>query len=188
MNSEVPCTDSAHVVVGGCQEHIRNQSTSEAALYSSMKTKTIEEMKTLEVLAKHAGILVHDHETALYHFGFDHAECNAHILHYLRKNSEETGNQWSEDFANFLNTMNVLKQELKGNHDTPFRADLMSLFSAEYDVILNEAVEQNKSTKGKLAKAEEYTLINRLSRHKDHHFYLQRVQLLRSQTICLNGI
>lgn len=122
-----------------------------------------------EVLAKHAGILVHDHETALYHFGIDHAECNAHILRYLRKNSEETGNLWSEDFANLLNTMNVLKQELEGSHDMPFRADLMSLFSAEYDAILNEAIEQNKSTKGKLAKAEEYTLINRLRRYKDNH-------------------
>lgn len=169
MNSEVLCTDSTHVVVGGCQEHIRNQSTSEAVLYSSLKTKTIEEMKTLEVLANHAGILVHDHETALYHFGIDHAECNAHILRYLRKNSEETGNLWSEDFANLLNTMNVLKQELEGSHSTPFHADLMSLFNAEYDVILNEAIEQNKSTKGKLAKAEEYTLINRLRRHKDNH-------------------
>lgn len=147
MNSEVLCTDSAHVVVGGCQEHIRNQSTSEAALYSSMKTKTIDEMKTLVFIAKHAGILVHDHETALYHFGINHAECNAYILRYLRKNSEETGNQWSEDFANLLNTMNVLKQELKGNHDTPFRADLMSLFSAQYDVILNEAVEQKHQRK-----------------------------------------
>ncbi len=65
--------------------------------------------------------------------------------------------------------MNVLKQELEGSHDTPLRAALMSLFSAEYDAILNEAIEQNKSTKGKLAKAEEYTLINRLRRHKDNH-------------------
>lgn len=35
--------------------------------------------------------LVHDHETALYHFGTAHVECNVHILRYLTKNSEYTG-------------------------------------------------------------------------------------------------
>lgn len=35
------------------------------------------------------------HETALYHFGTDHAECNVHLIRYLCKNTEETGHEWS---------------------------------------------------------------------------------------------
>ena len=31
-------------------------------------------------------ILVHDHETSLYSYGLDHAECNVHLLRYLIKN------------------------------------------------------------------------------------------------------
>ena len=42
------------------------------------------------------------HETALYHFGTDHAECNVHIIRYLRKNTEETGNRWSDSHISFF--------------------------------------------------------------------------------------
>lgn len=165
LNSEVLCTDSTYVSVGGVQEYIRNQSTSEAVLYSPMKTKSIDEMKETEVLARFAGTLVHDHETALYHFGTDHAECNAHILRYLRKNCEETGNPWSEEMADLLKAMNELKIDLR----EPFCADLLDLCRTEYDTILQDALQQNKKTKGKIAKEEEYALINRLRRYEDNH-------------------
>jgi transposase len=59
-----------------------------------------------------AGILVHDHETALYHFGTDHAECNVHIIRYLRKNTEETGNQWSDKMISLLVGMNKQRKGL----------------------------------------------------------------------------
>ncbi|MBQ9242772.1 MAG: transposase [Proteobacteria bacterium] len=130
-----------------------------------MKTKSIKEMKETEVIAQFAGTLVHDHETALYHFGTNHAECNAHILRYLRKNSEETGNAWSEEMADLLKAMNELKKDLETN----FCEDLLGLCSTEYDAILQDALQQNKKTKGKIAKEEEYTLINRLKRYKENH-------------------
>lgn len=60
-----------------------------------MKSKAIDALKKIDFLKKFSGILVHDHETALYHFGTDHGECNVHIIRYLRKNTEETGHGWS---------------------------------------------------------------------------------------------
>lgn len=59
---------------------------------SAMGSKSIEALKEQDFLKQYAGILLHDHETALYHFGTDHAECNVHIIRYLRKNTEETEN------------------------------------------------------------------------------------------------
>lgn len=41
------------------------------------------------------------YETSLYHFGTDYAECNVHIIRYLRKNTEETENTWSDDMITF---------------------------------------------------------------------------------------
>ena len=38
----------------------------------------------------------------LYYYGTEYAECNAHILRYLKKNTEETGNAWSGEFASLL--------------------------------------------------------------------------------------
>ena len=102
LNAEILCTDSTAITVQGAQEYIRNFSTSEDVLYCPMKTKNIDEMKETSILSKYAGILVHDHETALYHFGTGHAECNAHILRYLRKNTEEAQNSWSKEFGSLL--------------------------------------------------------------------------------------
>ena len=77
-----------------------------------MKSKTIEALEKLQLLKKYAGILVHDHETALYHFGTYHAECNVHIIRYLRKNTEETGNKWSGEMSALLCEMNKARKEL----------------------------------------------------------------------------
>ena len=38
--------------------------------------------------------------------GTDYAECNVHIIRYLRKNTEETENPWSEEMAFLLRGMN----------------------------------------------------------------------------------
>lgn len=37
-----------------------------------MEKKTIPALKEIHFLRKYTGILVHDHETTLYHFGTDH--------------------------------------------------------------------------------------------------------------------
>lgn len=71
-------------------------------MYHAMGSKSIESLKELGFLKRYAGILVHDHETALYHFGADHAGCNVHIICYLRKNTEETGNAWSREMLSLL--------------------------------------------------------------------------------------
>ena len=45
-------------------------------------------------------------ETALYHFGTDHTECNVLIIHYLYKNTEETRNHWPDAMITLLFEMN----------------------------------------------------------------------------------
>ena len=66
---------------------------------------------TFDTLRDYAGLLLHDHETALYHFGTGHAECNVHIIRYLRKNSEETKNRWSGELIALLNEMNEARKQ-----------------------------------------------------------------------------
>ena len=169
LNSEVICTDSTVISVNGTQEYIRNFSTQNDVLYCPMKTKTIEEMEKAEILSNFAGIFVHDHETALYHFGTGHAECNAHILRYLRKNTEETKNVWSEEFSALLVEMNNHKKSLALNHAERIPQAEYDSYSARYDEILKRAREQNKLTSGSVAKSEESSLIRRLDNYKSNH-------------------
>lgn len=65
----------------------------------------------LDFLNQYAEILLHDHETALYHFGTEHAEYNVHIIRYLCKNTEESGNTWSDDIITLLCEMNRKRKE-----------------------------------------------------------------------------
>lgn len=54
------------------QNYIRNFSTEDIVVYHAMDSKSIKALESLDFLKRYAGILVHDHETALYHFGTDH--------------------------------------------------------------------------------------------------------------------
>ena len=99
-------TDATTVIVNGEQNYIRSFSIKDTVVYHAMKSKSIKALKELGFLKQYAGILLHDHEAALYHFGTGHAECNVHIIRYLRKNTEETGNRWSADMISLLSEMN----------------------------------------------------------------------------------
>lgn len=169
LNSEVICTDSTVITVDGAQEHIRNFSTPDSVLYCPMKTKTIKEMEKIEILSKFAGIFVHDHETALYHFGTGHAECNAHILRYLCKNTEETKNVWSDEFGALLVEMNNHKKSLAPGQPGRIPQADYDCYSRQYDEILKRAKDQNKLTSGSVAKTEELSLIRRLETYKSNH-------------------
>ena len=126
-------------------------------------------MEKIEVLSKFAGIFVHDHETALYHFGTGNAECNAHILRYLRKNTEETMNIWSNELGALLVEMNNHKKSLAPSQPGYIPQADYDCYSRRYDEILKQAKDQNKQTSGSVAKTEELALIRRLDAYKSNH-------------------
>ncbi len=64
--------------------------------------KDLDTLSSFRILKEYTGIFTHDHETALYHFGLGHGECNVHLGRYLRKNAEETTNIWSRNMEMWL--------------------------------------------------------------------------------------
>ena len=110
LDQKVVATDATPATVDGKQNYIRNFSIQDTVVYRAMKRKSLPALQKPDFLQQYTGILVHDHETALYHFGTDHGECNVHIL---RKNTEETGNSWSEEMSGLLKEMNRKRKELQ---------------------------------------------------------------------------
>ncbi len=92
--------------------YIRNFSTDDSVLYICMKNKNREALDGIELLGNFKGILVHDHETLLCHYGIGHAECNSHILRYLKKNSEDTRNSWSNRRTELFCEMNKARKSI----------------------------------------------------------------------------
>lgn len=168
LNEETICTDATVVTVNGKQAYIRNFSSNEAVLYTAMEKKSINALDEIPFLEFYAGTLEHDHETALYHYGTGHGECNVHLLRYLKKNTEEMGTEWASEMSTFLCGINDERKKHISD-GTFFTEEEMSRYEKRYDEILAKGREENKTTKGKIAKQEEKALLGRLEKYKDNH-------------------
>ena len=169
LNQRVVMTDATVVTVNGKQSYIRNFSMEKAVVYRAMKDKTLKSMKKLRFLAKFTGILVHDHETALYHFGTGHGECNVHIIRYLRKNSEDSGNSWSEKMITLLREMNRVRKQFIREGKKTFSGQQIEEYEKRYRELIGEGREENKKTKHKYARKDEKTLLNRMEKYMENH-------------------
>ena len=169
LNQEVVATDATPVTVNGKQNYIRNFSIKNSVVYHAMNSKSIEALKELDFLKRYTGTLLHDHETALYHFGTEHAECNVHIIRYLRKNTEETGNTWSAEMISLLCEMNRKRKEMIGQGNDSFPADIITEYEEKYFSLLKKGQTENKTTKHKYAKQDEKTLLNRMDKYSHNH-------------------
>ena len=169
LNQTVVATDATTVTVNGKQNYIRNFSTKDTVVYNAMNSKTIEALGEIPFLAAYNGILVHDHETALYHYGIDNAECNVHILRYLRKNTEDTGNNWSGEMAELFCEMNQERKELMRQGAKEFPDETITGYEQRYDAIILSGREENKKTAHKYAKEDEVALLNRLEKYSQNH-------------------
>ena len=166
---DVVATDATTVTVNGEQNYIRNFSAGDTVVYHAMNSKSVEALKKLDFLKQYAGTLVHDHETALYHFGTDHAECNVHIIRYLRKNTEETGNHWSGEMISLLCEMNKYRKELMAQEFQAMAAERITAYEEKYFSILKQGKEENKGTAHKYAKKEEAALLGRMEKYSHNH-------------------
>ena len=168
LDAPVVATDSTNISIDGTQKYVRNFSTDEYCLYESQIAKSLACMKESAFLPNYEGILEHDHETALYNFGSEHGECNAHLFRYLKKNTEEAKSKWSGAMKALLSEAHTTcKQALQAGSlvDNAYIADV----EARYDGILAKGNEENKKTKGYTAKKEERRLLNRLKKYKEEH-------------------
>lgn len=169
LNQGVVATDATGVTVNGAQNYVRNFSIQDTVIYRAMKSKALGALEKLELLGKYTGILVHDHETVLYHFGTDHGECNVHLLRYLRKNTEETGNHWSEEMAELLSEMNQERKGLQERGIPCFREEIITGYEKKYEELIAKGREENRQTRHRYAQKEEKALLNRMEKYSHNH-------------------
>ena len=169
LNQEVVLTDATTVTVNGEQNYVRNFSIGKTVIYRAMKSKAIDALKKIDFLKKFSGILVHDHETALYHFGTDHGECNVHIIRYLRKNTEETGHGWSVQMKDLLCEMNRERKRLAGMGGVSFPEETLYDYEKRYMDLITSGRRENKQPGRRFAKKEEKALLNRLEKYMHNH-------------------
>ncbi len=168
LKEHAVCTDATYTSMDGMRSCIRNFTSDHAVRFCPMDSKTIEAHERLGLLNLYGGVLMHDHETAIYHFGSVHAECNIHLLRYMRKNSEDTGDAWSTDIIRLLTDANNRRKELLQQQEF-FSAEEAARITGEFKDLLAKGYEQNQKTQHKYAASEELALLNRLTKYQDSH-------------------
>lgn len=164
LNQRVVQTDATVVSVNGVQSYVRNFSTSRSVLYVGMDRKSLEHLKKISFLRHFTGTLIHDHETALYHFGGGHGECNVHVMRYLTKNTEDTGNTWSKRMKQLLSEMKRERNDLIASGCSFSNAQIHE-YEKSYVDIINEGHQQNTATRPKWAKKDELAHLNRMEKY-----------------------
>jgi transposase len=168
LNQKVLYTDCTNISIDAKQAYIRNLSTTDEVLYTCMQHKNLESLREMDVLPEFAGILTHDHETALYHFGTQHGECNVHLLRHLTKNTEDAGHRWSQVMREFLCNANQARKWRIRDGNMLTREELTK-YSEAYDDICTQGELQNEDCSPKWAKKQEKALLRRLRAYKENH-------------------
>lgn len=169
-------TDATTMTVNGLQTYIRNFSSDLGVMYVPMERKNLEALGRIPFLQRFIGTLIHDHETALYHFGRNHAECNIHLVRYLTANTENTGHRWSSRMKSLFLEMNRYRKRVKSHGWTSIPEVTLNRLEERYNKLLDYAEEERcrHPAKFKWADKEEAALINRLRKYKANHLLFLR--------------
>lgn len=171
LNGDVLYTDATNTREDGKQTYVRNTSNPNTVVYSPQDSKTIEEIRSNEVLKSFVGIVMADHETALKHFGTKNAECNQHTGRYCWKNEEQTHHSWMREFMDLLYEIKDNKEKLQKENIEAFSEAELQKYFERYDSILAKGwKENNEDTElWQYADQDEEALLRRLEKYKEDH-------------------
>jgi len=131
-------------------------------LYYSEKRRGKDADTEAGVLPAYKGVLVHDNLKSLYHFTCTHAECNVHILRYLKGIFESKERKWAKDMIDFL-----LKAKMAAQTD--LLPDEIQQFHNLYDEILERGRLELLSEKKSDRYGDDVKLLHRLKEYKTQH-------------------
>lgn len=137
------------------------------------KSKTgIDEDNILSNLTKNT-VCVHDHVLLNYNdeYQFKNAECNIHILRYLKGIKDNLhDHKWQDQMKDLLNNINIQRKNLINQNIFEFDEEYINKINDDYDTIIKLGYEENKNTPDyHFYKKEEENLIKRLEKYKANH-------------------
>jgi len=120
------------------------------------------------------GILVHDHLSSYYGYThISHAECNVHVLRYLKAVAEIMSHPWAKKMAGLLKEANDRKKELIEAENESMDPEEVGTFRDRYNEILSQGRDEYEAaTAGKkniTYYTEERRLLARLGEYVEEH-------------------
>ena len=134
-------------------------------LYAAHKKRGNYADKEVGILPSYSGVLVHDHLRGLYDFNCDHAECNAHILRYLKAAIEGKKRKWPEDMIRLL----LDAKKAIEISDKPLDGASIQKFHRRYDKILEQGRLEFLKSESPDYNGEDMKLLRRMKEYKAEH-------------------
>ena len=149
----------------------------DAAVFRASDTKGHAGVKGSPLEDAPDATVVSDHDTTYHSYGGRHAECNAHILRYLKGVAEnEPGQAWAEDASSLLKKANEAAKRARAAGLESLDAELVAKFEAVYREILESALEgyMASGAAGSKYPPEGVALARRMLKHADKHLLFLR--------------
>jgi transposase len=127
------------------------------------------------ILPAFAGIAVHDCWKPYWIYGCVHALCNAHLLRELIGVLESRGQEWAGGMIGLLLEMKKAVARYREKEKEALSAYLRDTFSAGYDELVREGMEENPAAKkeagkrGKAKQSKARLLLERLEEYKEEY-------------------
>ena len=160
LSSAVNHKDETGIDVGKEAWWFHTLSNSEATYYHADSKRGREADERMGILPLYKKVLVHDHFSALTGLECEHAECNAHILRYLKASKELQRWKWPDEMLTLLTAGH--RETLASGRKLSLSPERVAYYEREYERII-EAGETE-------FKAEPLILC---------HYYRDHIKLLR---------
>jgi transposase len=167
--------DETGVRVGGALQWLHVLSSASLTAYFPHPKRGGAALEAFGLLARYAGVLVHDHWSAYARFDCLHAFCNAHHLRELIAIAETIPSQrpWAEEMIALLCEANALTTEARAAGFLALPGPIVRDVQTRYDAILSLAKDRNPArarkpgTRGRARQSPAYNLVKRLSENRE---------------------
>jgi hypothetical protein len=137
--SDIIGTDATHTRSDGKQSYVYSFNTLNGAIYQASAHKGLKPLND-SLLKDYKGTIVHDHDTSYYSFGSRHAECNVHILRYLKGVCQnEPDRRWAGKMRALLCEANDLCKQARNAGAKALDEDVIADIEARFDDIVATA-------------------------------------------------
>ena len=180
IKSPLAHSDETGARINGVQHWIHTLCDAKNVRYGVNEKRGKEALEEMELLKFFTGILIHDHFKPYYQYGqITHAECNAHIIRYLKSVIDVFHRKETEDFLTFLIEINNRKKEAIKNGKNCFEDKEIEDIEKEYKDLLEKwkkAYYEYIKTKETINKPlqEERCLFERLLEYQEQHLLFIR--------------
>lgn len=169
--SPVIGSDATHTSSAGKRTYVYTYNNDNCTLYQASKSKGLAPLGE-SLLPDFTGIIIHDHDVSYYNFGAGHAECNVHILRYLKGVCENEPNKlWAPAMIKLLNMANGVCKEACADNLCAISPDRIAAIESRYDMIVALAEREYEADQpiNPKYKPDGIALFTRLKEYRNEH-------------------